>query len=1072
MNTDGEMQSDAESLPEFSASEDDWKPDEDQGASSILGKRTKKKPKKTVPAKKVPPRATRVSRRIASKLGKELPDDDLEPIPSVLPADKVVSDDENINCSSSSNSDDEEADSKPTKRKVTRKMKKKPTRRTESKKDVEEEQTPIKLTTFTVEQLYRKYRPDLVGGPSTSKKSKKECHKERGDDDGSSSSSSGDDYLVDPSELNLNSDFFHPVEDIDSKKKERIEFDCNAGMKIEESEDEEEDQPLSSVKVEEKETTDFNRKLIQQINQTSQDCMALLRMAEASRKLEDERSKLEKLSKQRSEKAQKSENEDVSNVLFDGEKIKSKSKKQDGRDDFVAVNSKKKEDEQKSVQITIKFESAEKGKKVKKKVDLMTAIKRLMNREKRQNQIHLHKVSILCWIGHGTFLNRTILNPSLAQLATKKLLPSASCRPKGLTNLLYFEQITRYFKKVIKLKNNVMYFRSATKMPPLLATLKYQLIQRAAFSKRDYILLYVIMLRSLNIHCRLVMSLVNPPKHVHSSELYRMNPKTREELEADRRLLLDFRNARKNSTIFKVKEKLAALVLKNSDQTNREAARKRRREGFCATPSIPQLDGSHDFHPPHKPSKSVPNKKLKLMEQSFMEMEQNLRAKIIASSTDKDKRALKKQEEPAFSEDLDEQVRRRREKILAAYQASREEELARARAKKRAQLAKEAGYEIVEEYDAGEGSSGLQLPASPPRKRGRVSAEELARQRRPGVDLWVEVYCEHEDKWVTIDVVSGKVHCLEDIVNHASHPIAYVLAWNNNGTIKDVSPRYISRLGSKKSKLRIEDEWLEKALRPYRATRPSRRDRTEDMKFDKLLNKRPFPEQIAEYKNHPRFALERFLLKTEAIYPPDAVVLGYIKEEPIYPRDCVHVLFSREGWLRQAMTVKMFEKPYKLVKAKAKYDRYTGTTITGQQMELFGSWQVEDYEPPVAKDGLVPRSAYGNVDLFKPCMLPKGTVHLQLPGLNRICKRLRVDCAQAITGFEYRNNMCQAVYDGFVVCEEFRDQVIDEWYQEQVELERKEDEKRKKRVYGNWKRLINGLFIRKKLKDRYNFDNM
>jgi xeroderma pigmentosum group C-complementing protein len=39
-----------------------------------------------------------------------------------------------------------------------------------------------------------------------------------------------------------------------------------------------------------------------------------------------------------------------------------------------------------------------------------------------------------------------------------------------------------------------------------------------------------------------------------------------------------------------------------------------------------------------------------------------------------------------------------------------------------------------------------------------------------------------------------------------------------------------------------------------------------------------------------------------------------------------------------------------------------------------------EYEPPEAKDGIVPRNEYGNVDLFKECMLPKGTVHI-----NRKC---------------------------------------------------------------------------------------
>lgn len=51
--------------------------------------------------------------------------------------------------------------------------------------------------------------------------------------------------------------------------------------------------------------------------------------------------------------------------------------------------------------------------------------------------------------------------------------------------------------------------------------------------------------------------------------------------------------------------------------------------------------------------------------------------------------------------------------------------------------------------------------------------------------------------------------------------------------------------------------------------------------------------------------------------------------------------------------------------------------ITGLPLEVFGPWQVEDYVPPPAVDGKVPRNAYGNVELFKPTMLPKGCVHLQ-----------------------------------------------------------------------------------------------
>lgn len=148
------------------------------------------------------------------------------------------------------------------------------------------------------------------------------------------------------------------------------------------------------------------------------------------------------------------------------------------------------------------------------------------------------------------------------------------------------------------------------------------------------------------------------------------------------------------------------------------------------------------------------------------------------------------------------------------------------------------------------------------------------------------------------------------------------------------------------------------------------------------------------FKNHPLYALQRHLLKFEAIYPPNALTLGYIRNEPVYARDCVHTLHSREIWVKQARTVKCGERPYKIVKARPKWIRALNEMEEAKPLEIFGFWQTQPYEPPVAENGIVPRNPYGNVELFKPEMLPIGTRHIQLPGLNRTCKKLNVDCAQ------------------------------------------------------------------------------
>ena len=66
------------------------------------------------------------------------------------------------------------------------------------------------------------------------------------------------------------------------------------------------------------------------------------------------------------------------------------------------------------------------------------------------------------------------------------------------------------------------------------------------------------------------------------------------------------------------------------------------------------------------------------------------------------------------------------------------------------------------------------------------------------------------------------------------------------------------------------------------------RDRKSDEKENALLMQQaesvPIPTSVGAFKGHPLYALERHLLKFEAVYPPDAPSLGFIKGEPVYAR--------------------------------------------------------------------------------------------------------------------------------------------------------------------------------------------
>ena len=62
-------------------------------------------------------------------------------------------------------------------------------------------------------------------------------------------------------------------------------------------------------------------------------------------------------------------------------------------------------------------------------------------------------------------------------------------------------------------------------------------------------------------------------------------------------------------------------------------------------------------------------------------------------------------------------------------------------------------------------------------------------------------------------------------------------------------------------------------------------------------------------------------------------------------------------------------------------------------LTLTGEWQTEPWDPPGAKDGKVPRTERGNVDLHGAALPPPGCVHVNLPRIARVARDMGVDYA-------------------------------------------------------------------------------
>ncbi|CAH8561136.1 unnamed protein product [Schistosoma turkestanicum] len=368
---------------------------------------------------------------------------------------------------------------------------------------------------------------------------------------------------------------------------------------------------------------------------------------------------------------------------------------------------------------------------------------------------------------------------------------------------------------------------------------------------------------------------------------------------------------------------------------------------------------------------------------------------------------------------------------------------------------------------------------------------------KSSITLFAEVFLPKVNRWVCIDPSSptgvvdkvtfkdGFLYVVGACSIRSASPelVSYV---GRNPV--DLSPRYVQdwcvsarthRVPAEKwdSFLETQSKFFDKDAVEYNtlvsklATLPTfQRDRKDKDSIQEKLLSEPLPKRMQDFKNHPLYILRRHLLKFQVIYPPDSIPLGYFRNEPVYSRDCLHLCHTRESWLKEAMTVRLHEKPAKVVKARLSMKRklLQGSDSTSPTVEVFGPWQVEPYVPPKAENGIVPRNAHGNVDLFKPCMLPIGCAHLCLSGIQYIARKLGIDCAEAVVGWTFHGSgWAHPNIKGYVVCKESVPVLIDAWRTEQMNVAKLEHEERVERALKNWKRLVRGLFIWHRVKAQF-----
>ena len=338
--------------------------------------------------------------------------------------------------------------------------------------------------------------------------------------------------------------------------------------------------------------------------------------------------------------------------------------------------------------------------------------------------------------------------------------------------------------------------------------------------------------------------------------------------------------------------------------------------------------------------------------------------------------------------------------------------------------------------------------------------------------------------------------------------MAYVVAYSSDGSAKDVTVRYLKKqiwpgktkgfrypvekvpVYTKHGKIKRYEEydWFKRVMSFY--IRPDLlRTPADDIEDATDLVPQQAEQKSANQdvdtlqslKTSPDFVLERFLRREEALRPGSQPVREFVsgkgenlKHESVYRRADVERCLTAESWHKEGRRPLAGEAPLKLVPVRAvtitrKREAEEHERVTGEkQKQGLYSWDQTEYIiPPPIVDGIIPKNSYGNIDCFVPSMVPRGAVHVPLRGTVRICKRLEIDFAEAVTGFEFGNKRAVPVCTGVVVAKEYEKAVREAWREYNEAQRLKEEKKLESIVLETWRRFVIGLRIRERVRDTY-----
>ncbi|KAK5452923.1 hypothetical protein LTS15_007071 [Exophiala xenobiotica] len=381
-------------------------------------------------------------------------------------------------------------------------------------------------------------------------------------------------------------------------------------------------------------------------------------------------------------------------------------------------------------------------------------------------------------------------------------------------------------------------------------------------------------------------------------------------------------------------------------------------------------------------------------------------------------------------------------------------------------------------------------PTTGARPSERTTPKKKRIVESPFPIFWVEVYSPSTATWIPLDpIVRNTINKpktgFEPPAADQLNSMTYVVAFEDDGSAKDVTRRYTQWYNAKTRKLRVEStkggqEWWQRTIKTFEKPVAEDRDDIEDALLSKRAESEPMPRNVQDFKGHPVYVLERHLRMNEVIHPKHEV--GKVstgpsknaKLESVYRRRDVHLCRSADAWYRRGRDVNEGEQPLKRVVPKKRRDQ---AAVLGEDLDeddegnegtaLYAEYQTSLYIPPPVVNGQIPKNAYGNLDVYVPTMIPAGAVHIRHPLAAEAALVLDVDYTDAVTGFEFKGRQGTAVVDGVVVSADMTNAMrhVIEGLESRASDEA--EEARSRIILGVWKRWLTALRVRERVHQQY-----